>query len=634
MKFVALISGGKDSCFNISHCQKHGHELVAAASLRPKEGIDELDSYLYQTVGQDAIEYVAQALDVPLYRRVIEGSAVEMGNEYGTRAGTRESLDQSVPGDETEDLFYLLQDVIMHHPDIKGVSVGAILSTYQRMRVEHVCRRLGLTSLSYLWQRDQKSLLQEMVDSGVDAVLIKVAGIGLKPIHLGRSLAQMQQILLNLNTRFGSHVCGEGGEYETLTLDCPAFKRRINLVETEVVIQDDKDFATVAYLKIKSATLQTKTIDSDIEVYPPNPPLLDEVGQCIYSIIRTAGIPEPTQEESVSTFQLNTEAPLRHSIHRSGNWIAIGSISSGTEPLVTIEDQTLFSFRLLKETLQEEEMKLENVIHINAFLASMEDFMAFNQVYASYFGTSPPARACVATTMPPSQKVTLDVIACKEIPAKSKTSLHVQGLSYWAPANIGPYSQAVSMMPVTFISGQIGLIPPSMTMPSPLDVGLEVALSFQHIQRIRNALSTSSLSSADILYMGFIAFIQEDQQHLDVDMLKEITETRPPFLFVIPLALPKGASVEIQTILHINPRSILNEEKTGTWTHGKETGTPSQSCGFRTLVSNIEKLSNRLRGELNLGSITTIGVQKILSMIEPEQGYTNTWDLAIVSLHM
>lgn len=25
-----------------------------------------------------------------------------------------------------------------HHPDVKGVSVGAILSNYQRVRVEHV----------------------------------------------------------------------------------------------------------------------------------------------------------------------------------------------------------------------------------------------------------------------------------------------------------------------------------------------------------------------------------------------------------------------------------------------------------------------------------------------------------------
>jgi hypothetical protein len=41
MKFVALLSGGKDSCFNISHCQKNGHQLMAAASLRPHEGIGE-----------------------------------------------------------------------------------------------------------------------------------------------------------------------------------------------------------------------------------------------------------------------------------------------------------------------------------------------------------------------------------------------------------------------------------------------------------------------------------------------------------------------------------------------------------------------------------------------------------------
>lgn len=39
MKFVALISGGKDSCYNISYCQKYGHKLVAAASLRPMDGI-------------------------------------------------------------------------------------------------------------------------------------------------------------------------------------------------------------------------------------------------------------------------------------------------------------------------------------------------------------------------------------------------------------------------------------------------------------------------------------------------------------------------------------------------------------------------------------------------------------------
>ncbi len=59
-------------------------------------------------MGQDAIEFVARALDVPLYRRVISGSALAQGSEYGDRnVEDRRGVD----GDETEDLYALLADV-------------------------------------------------------------------------------------------------------------------------------------------------------------------------------------------------------------------------------------------------------------------------------------------------------------------------------------------------------------------------------------------------------------------------------------------------------------------------------------------------------------------------------------------
>ena len=35
---------------------------------------------------------------------------------------------------------------------------GAIASDYQRLRVEAVCGRLGLTSLAFLWHQPQASL--------------------------------------------------------------------------------------------------------------------------------------------------------------------------------------------------------------------------------------------------------------------------------------------------------------------------------------------------------------------------------------------------------------------------------------------------------------------------------------------
>ena len=55
------------------------------------------------------------------------------------------------------------------------------------------CQRLGLQCLSYLWQRDQDELLEEMIDSGVNAVMIKVAALGMVMRYI--SLASISQIL-------------------------------------------------------------------------------------------------------------------------------------------------------------------------------------------------------------------------------------------------------------------------------------------------------------------------------------------------------------------------------------------------------------------------------------------------------
>jgi diphthine-ammonia ligase len=80
---------------------------------------------------------------------------------------------------------------------------------------------------------------------------------------------------------------------------------------------------------------------------------------------------------------------------------------------------------------------------MNVFISSMEDFASINAVYATYFGVSPPARACVAVDLPHPLRVVLDCVAYAEKKKDDRKALHVQGLSYWAPANIGPYSQAI-----------------------------------------------------------------------------------------------------------------------------------------------------------------------------------------------
>jgi len=123
---------------------------------------------MYQTVGHDAIHLQAECLSIPLYRDYITGESIDQALNYTV-----------TKNDETEDLLRLLKTVKAAQPEIEAVSVGAILSNYQRARVENVCGRLGLTCLAYLWQRDQKELLGEMINAGLTAVVIKVAAIGI-----------------------------------------------------------------------------------------------------------------------------------------------------------------------------------------------------------------------------------------------------------------------------------------------------------------------------------------------------------------------------------------------------------------------------------------------------------------------
>lgn len=78
-------------------------------------------------------------------------------------------------------------------------------------------------------------------------------------------------------------------------------------------------------------------------------------------------------------------------------------------------------------------------------------------------------------------------------PVGNRSALHVQGQSYWAPANIGPYSQAVLVASRLHIAGQIPLIPASLTLPlapayprSPYPH--QATLALQHVGRIVQAL--------------------------------------------------------------------------------------------------------------------------------------------------
>lgn len=83
----------------------------------------------------------------------------------------------------------------------------------------------------------------------------------------------------------------------------------------------------------------------------------------------------------------------------------------------------------------------------------MTEFLNMNAQYASIMcRISPPVRVCVEIPLSENIPILMDVVAYKppfksssnsNLPSVTKHTMHVQSISHWAPANIGPYSQAI-----------------------------------------------------------------------------------------------------------------------------------------------------------------------------------------------
>lgn len=514
LNVVALISGGKDSLFSILHCQANGHKVVALANLHPPHlesgRADDLESYMYQTIGHSIVPLYEEALELPLYRQGILGGAVNQAKSYGRNTTSTQDTE-----DETESLVPLLQKVIAAHPEVNAVSTGAILSDYQRTRVENVAIRLGLTPLSYLWQwpnlppHTQSTLLEDMAAVGQDSRIVKVASGGLDETFLWENVANPRTIarLTKAASRFGAAddgaVLGEGGEYETLAISGPAplWKGRIDVPEDGIQIMPGE--AGSASVSIKQPSVISLPVSDTPKLSIRTPPLLEELFREVLDSLPQHEIPatkllDPTSDHDITN---DSVACLCDLVAASG----------------TIAEQTRSIMNEATNRLSLTGHQLSDITYTIITLRDMNDFPAINTVYGNYFTwPNPPARVTIACAqvLPPTALLTMSFAFARG----PREGLHIQSRSYWAPANIGPYSQAIKLSHIVgsdtargpvFIAGQIPLIPASMELPQPLATksngfAEQSILALQHLERIRRVMKVRQWTYG-------IAFITKDK---------------------------------------------------------------------------------------------------------------------------
>lgn len=539
LNVIALVSGGKDSFFSALHCLENGHRLVALANLHPPESVGsndattggghagalasgdlnvtssavgdgadaragsgdaevDLNSFMYQTVGHQVIPLYAEMTGIPLYRRPIVGGAVHTERDYAAARGAGEVED------ETESMVPLLKSVLKDHPEANALSAGAILSTYQRTRVESVALRLGLTPLAYLWKypilpaplsaaKDEAQLLLDMAAAGLDPRIIKVASGGLDESFLWENVASAKGVmrLKKAMGKFGSvgldtgAVLGEGGEFETLVVDGPA-----RLFKNRVVVNDEdrlvvREGGGQAWLKVTRAQVVEKTSSETQELNIRRPDALDERFAAVLSDLK------PCAENVDATLSPLTIVDPHFALNQAARLQTWAISSPGASSTLNIQEETTHLIREIQSRLTQHALSPDSIISTAIILRSMADFPAINAVYGSLFTTpNPPSRVTISCgDLLPENSGNIAIYVTLRTGDVDRQGLHVQSRSYWAPANIGPYSQAISF-PVTaggarvvHIAGQIPLVPASMELPTE-GIEMQLVLSLQHLWRI------------------------------------------------------------------------------------------------------------------------------------------------------
>ncbi|XP_053993770.1 diphthine--ammonia ligase-like isoform X2 [Hylaeus volcanicus] len=252
---VALISGGKDSLFTLHIAQILGYKIEILGHIQAKNSTDDIDSYMYQTVGSSCVQGIAECLSLPIKTHILKGTSKQ----------TDSILYNKIEGDEVEDLYELLTDIVKEYPRVKYVITGAILSNYQRCRVENVCQRLDLVSLAFLWKMPQSIVLHLMTCSKeYNFILIKAASMGLTQNDLGQSIHDLTSKFLTMEKEFGFNCCGEGGEYETITLNSPLFKKKfIKTPNWKTKNVSDDAICSVCYLYLEDSVILGEKVHND-----------------------------------------------------------------------------------------------------------------------------------------------------------------------------------------------------------------------------------------------------------------------------------------------------------------------------------------------------------------------------------
>jgi diphthine-ammonia ligase len=223
MKLGVLFSGGKDSVYALAKA-KEKHEIAGLISIHSENK----ESFMFHTPNINLTEMQAKALELPI---IIQNTK-----------GEKET--------ELEDLRNAI-DKAKRNYKIEGIVTGAIESVYQATRIQKICDELDLQCFNPLWQADQIEHLNEIIKENYKVMIVGVFAEPFTKKWLGRIIDEKAvKELTILHKSHKINPAGEGGEFETLVIDGPIFKKSIEIEKSETFYKNYSGVFTIEEAKL------------------------------------------------------------------------------------------------------------------------------------------------------------------------------------------------------------------------------------------------------------------------------------------------------------------------------------------------------------------------------------------------
>ena len=210
MKLAAFFSGGKDSTYAIYDAKKSGHTIQVLFTILPKS--DESHLLHFPNIEQTKIQ--SESMSIPQIVQHID------------------SIESDIEELKLNELIKKSKKIF----DFEGIVHGGISSMYQKEKFNNLCQNNNLKLISPIWQRSPISYMQELQENDFEFIITSVSSDGLDQSWLGKKIGYSElSDLQNLSKKFQFNLNFEGGEAETFVINCPLFKNKIKIINSNKI---------------------------------------------------------------------------------------------------------------------------------------------------------------------------------------------------------------------------------------------------------------------------------------------------------------------------------------------------------------------------------------------------------------